>query len=175
MANFNLQGPPQFPVGTSVAAYPVSNWNGAEITGTPVGSATDTKTVSATGVAAFTGLAANTRYVAYAQVSSQDRYVRFSTSVDADSGDGQGEDAAHDTVSVGTSATLLRAANSGRSSLLLKNTHATNILYLGDTSSVSTGNGFPIGAGESILVPTKGAVYGIASGASTDVRFFEVT
>lgn len=79
MASFSLIGPPQFPNGTSVAAYPVSNWGGRVITtAAPVGSATETKSVSG-GVAAFTALAANTRYVAYALVSSEHRYKRFST------------------------------------------------------------------------------------------------
>lgn len=79
MASFYLQGPPQFPEGTSVKAYPLSNWNGADYSGAaPVGSEDATATVTA-GVAAFTGLDPDTRYVAYAEVASQHRYVRFST------------------------------------------------------------------------------------------------
>lgn len=81
MASFDLLGPPSFPEGTSVAAYPVSNWNGAQISGAPVGSSTESKTVTS-GVAAFASLAADTRYVAYAQVGSDHRYVRFSTLTD---------------------------------------------------------------------------------------------
>jgi hypothetical protein len=79
VADFNLNGLPDFPNGTSVKAYPLSNWNGASYTGAaPVGSEDATATVTA-GVAAFTGLDADTSYVAYAQVSSEHRYKKFST------------------------------------------------------------------------------------------------
>jgi hypothetical protein len=79
VADITVNGLPEFPNGTSVKAYPLSNWNGASYTGAaPVGSEDATATVTA-GVAAFTGLDADTRYVAYAQVSSEHRYKRFST------------------------------------------------------------------------------------------------
>jgi hypothetical protein len=79
VADFNLNGLPQFPNGTSVKAFPLSNWNGASYAGAaPVGSEDATATVTA-GVAAFTGLDADTSYVAYAEVSSEHRYKRFST------------------------------------------------------------------------------------------------
>lgn len=90
MASFNLIGPPQFPNGTSVAVYPRSNWNGPVVTtAAPVGSATETKTVTA-GVAAYVALASDTRYVAYALVGGVHKYTRFSTltSPSADSGSG---------------------------------------------------------------------------------------
>lgn len=82
---------------------------------------------------------------------------------------------AYNTVSVGTSATLIRAAASARDAIIVQNAHASNLLYIGTDSSVTTSNGLRVGAGESISVPTRGNVYGIASGASTDVRYLEVS
>src|SRR5436190_3012462 len=73
-----ISGGGQFPEGTSVGAYPRSAWGPEGVIGAPSGSATNTQTVT-NGLLAFTGLADNTDYVAYAQVSGQDRYRRFST------------------------------------------------------------------------------------------------
>ena len=75
-----------FPIGTSVAAYPVSNWTNGIIdtSAVPLGSATETQTVDAgtattAPVGAFVALAASTSYVAYASVGGRKRYVRFHT------------------------------------------------------------------------------------------------
>src|SRR5436190_21968269 len=73
-----ISGGGQFPEGTSVGAYPRSAWGPEGVIGAPTGSATNTQTVT-NGQLAFSGLADNTDYVAYAQVSGQDRYRRFST------------------------------------------------------------------------------------------------
>lgn len=69
-----------FPDGTTVYAYPLENWStGAQPPrGTPVGSSTTSAAASASGVT-FTGLADDTRYVAYASVSDEHRYVNFTT------------------------------------------------------------------------------------------------
>jgi hypothetical protein len=79
MASFNLSSSPQkYPEGTSVSVYPVANWPaGVDEDAPPVGTASDTKTVTG-GVAAFTGLLYGVEYVAYAQVGGQHRYVHFS-------------------------------------------------------------------------------------------------
>lgn len=71
----------RFPAGTSVGAYPKSNWPGAVSwpEGAAVGSATATATVSATSTLALTGLAAETDYFLYASVGGEHRYVSFST------------------------------------------------------------------------------------------------
>lgn len=89
-----------------------------------------------------------------------------------------GFNANYGNVSIGTSAAVVAAAK-GRSSIIIQNNHATQVLYLGDDSSVtadaaSTG-GLKIVAGASVtLTGFKGAVYGIASGAATPVAYFEV-
>ena len=75
---------------------------------------------------------------------------------------------------VTTSAKLLVGARSRRDTVIIQNVHASNILYLGSDSSVTASNGLRLGAGESISLPTRGDVYGIASAASTTVRYFEV-
>jgi hypothetical protein len=81
--------------------------------------------------------------------------------------------AAYGNVSIGTSAAVLVAARQARESVLIKNNHASQILYLGGNSSVTSSNGLPLAAGESVRVETRQVVYAIASGASTDVRYFE--
>jgi hypothetical protein len=81
--------------------------------------------------------------------------------------------AAYGNVSIGTAAAVLVAARQARESVLIKNNHASQILYLGGNSSVTSSNGLPLAAGESVRVETRQVVYAIASGASTDVRYFE--
>ncbi len=66
-----------FPVGTSVGAYLARyRLSGSS----PSGSAAATATVASNGSLAFTGLADDTEYVAYASVSGQHRYRSFQTS-----------------------------------------------------------------------------------------------
>lgn len=81
--------------------------------------------------------------------------------------------AAYGNASVGTSAVVLVAARQARESVLIKNNHASQILYLGGNSSVTSSNGLPLVAGESVRLETRQVVYAIANGASTDVRYFE--
>ena len=74
MPNITLSAA-HFPDGTSVGAYPVSNWGGeTKPSGAPQGSATAT-VVASNGVA-FTGLAAGA-YWAVGQVAGVYKYVRF--------------------------------------------------------------------------------------------------
>lgn len=77
------------------------------------------------------------------------------------------------TVSTGTTAGLIKAANSRREAIVIKNVHATQVLYVGSDSSVATTTGFKLSAGESTRLETKSAIWGIASGAATDTRYFE--
>lgn len=70
----------RFPVGTTVYAYPRSNFPGTwDRTGAPVGASTTSAVVAGDGTVTFVGLEAETEYVAYAQVSGQHRYVGFTT------------------------------------------------------------------------------------------------
>lgn len=75
------------PTGTSVSAYPKSNWTSATLppTGAPVGAATASGTVAANGTVTFTGLAAETEYFAAGQVGGVYKYIRFFTSIPDDS------------------------------------------------------------------------------------------
>lgn len=86
-----------------------------------------------------------------------------------------GSDVSYGTVTIGGTAAVVKAGNSRRKAIVVQNVHASQDLYLGDDSSVTTSNGLKVAAGESILVPTTGPIYGIASGAGTDVRYFEAT
>lgn len=67
------------------------------------------------------------------------------------------------------------AANAKRDAVSIQNLHASNDLYVGPDSSVTSSTGQKVAAGGSIAPPTRGDVYGRASGASTDVRFWEIS
>lgn len=78
-------------------------------------------------------------------------------------------------VSVGTSAAIIKAARTARRSITVQNTHASNALYLGNNPNVTTANGLRVAAGASRTFDNyNGDLYGIASGASTGARYFEV-
>jgi hypothetical protein len=82
---------------------------------------------------------------------------------------------AYGTKSIGTSAAVIVDGTSLRRGVVIQNVHATQDLYIGSDSSVATTTGLKIIAGASReLLDYSGPVYGIASGASTDVRYFEV-
>ncbi len=85
-----------------------------------------------------------------------------------------GFNANYGTASVGTSAAVISAAK-GRRSIIVQNVHASQILYVGDDDQVTASNGLRVSSGASLtLEGFTGVLYGIASGASTDVRYFEV-
>ena len=82
---------------------------------------------------------------------------------------------ANSAVSIGATAGVIVDGTGRRRSVLIQNVHATQILYVGTTSGVTTSNGIRVNAGESIEFSDYiGPVYGIASGAATDIRVFEV-
>ena len=81
------------------------------------------------------------------------------------------------TVAIGGTAALIVAGRPTRKGLRVQHVHATQILYLGSSSSVTTSNGLKVAAGGDtgdLLMNFNGPLYGIASGADTDVRVFEV-
>lgn len=89
---------------------------------------------------------------------------------------GVGSTAAYGTVAIGGAAAVIKAAKTTRKSIVVQNVHATQILYVGSDSSVTTSNGLKVAAGASVTLDDyNGPVYGIASGADTDVRYFEVS
>lgn len=84
------------------------------------------------------------------------------------------------TVSVTTTATLIDAADPARRSLLIRNADSGTVLFLGPTSGVTTANGLPVktagasganGNGGTIIYTHTGAVWGIVSSGTADVRF----
>ena len=85
-------------------------------------------------------------------------------------------------ISVTTSATLLAAQNSARIRLEIENSSG-GVVYLGDSSSVTTANGFTMADGEVYTFKPeadksqflyRGNVYAIA-GSSLTVRVWEIT
>lgn len=84
MASFTLTAAQIFPNGTSVGAYPVTNWaRPRDFSGAPLGSATDTQTMTSSTLT-FTGLTAATDYQAVADLGGGNyRYVRFTAAADA--------------------------------------------------------------------------------------------
>lgn len=88
---------------------------------------------------------------------------------------GSGGSGSNGAATIGTSAAQIVAGNASRNGLVVQNNHATNDLYVGASSGVTTSNGVKVPAGGSIeFSEYVGPVFGIASGASTDVRYFEV-
>lgn len=82
---------------------------------------------------------------------------------------------AYGTVSVGTSALIIKAAKTSRRELVVQNVHGSNVLYIGKDASVTTSTGLRLNPGESrVYTNYTGDVYGIASAASTDVRYEEI-
>jgi len=88
--------------------------------------------------------------------------------------------------SVGTTASELvsNSNNSRRIGLLIKNNDSTNTVYIGDDSSVTTSNGYPIGPGETFVMKFDGAIANffyrgsiwiVAGTTGVDVRYLEFT
>ena len=79
MAEFNLTRVSVYPKGTTVKAYPVTNWPTPSLpSGTPIGSS-KAEAEMGSEAATFTGLLPGTAYFAHAKVSEVNRYVRFET------------------------------------------------------------------------------------------------
>lgn len=84
--------------------------------------------------------------------------------------------------SLGTTPQIILANNPNRLAWRITNLHATQQVYLGLTSSVSATNGVrldPAGGGASMIWNedfqlTGWAIWGVASGAGTNIYSFEV-
>lgn len=82
--------------------------------------------------------------------------------------------ASYGTVSVDASAEIIVAANTSRTSVVIQNADASDIVYVGSNSSVLTTTGIKIAAGSSITFDDyTGPIYGIGSAAAVDVRYWE--
>ncbi len=75
-------------------------------------------------------------------------------------------------VSIGATDALLIAAREDRRAVLVKNHHASQVLYVGP-EGLTVANGFRINAGETTRFETAAVLWAIASGASTPVGVFE--
>ena len=75
-------------------------------------------------------------------------------------------------VSVTTAATLIKASNSSRKSILIFN-NGSAILYVGITG-VTASTGYEVLADHAIYLVVTDAVYGITSAGTSDVRYIEV-
>jgi hypothetical protein len=106
VASFNLTATRKFPEGTSVGAYPASQWRDQEATpsGAPPGAATASATVT-NGVAAFTGLTTGVRYWAGASVSGTWQYAEFIAGADQTIAQQQASDSQAGTLAARPSAT----------------------------------------------------------------------
>ena len=85
----------------------------------------------------------------------------------------------YNTVTITTSATEIVDANNGRTMLLLAN-DGTAKIYIGPDANITTSNGIPMFQGEKLTrdhFPEgyKGAIYGIVSSGTVDVRYWEYT
>lgn len=79
-------------------------------------------------------------------------------------------------VSIATSspATLIKAANGFRYSITVKNTDASNPVFLGGTSGVTAATGHELAAGDAITFTNyASALYAIATGAAVTVTYAE--
>lgn len=77
------------------------------------------------------------------------------------------------TVSVAATATLIIASNTSQKRRNIKNVGSQTV-YLGSDSSVTTSNGFPLRALESINIGDfNGTIYGIVASSTNNVVFYE--
>lgn len=84
------------------------------------------------------------------------------------------QSAAYGAVSVGVAATLVRAANTGRASIIVQNIGA-GVVYLGNDAGVTTASGIRLQVGDAITLTIDDAIYAISTIAATDVRYLEET
>lgn len=76
-------------------------------------------------------------------------------------------------VSVGTSVTLIKDANSNRLSVILLNMGST-IVYIGPSSKVSSSTGIPLLQNTALALNYTGAIYGISSSGTNVVAYLEL-
>lgn len=84
------------------------------------------------------------------------------------------------TVSVGTTPTLIVPANAQRLSLIVVNT-SSGTVYLGQDTTVTTSNGIPMLQNQNLTEDSGGTkmycgpIYGIVASSTSDVRAWERT
>jgi len=75
-------------------------------------------------------------------------------------------------VSVLVTATIIKAANTIRKAILIRN-HGSASIYIGADNTVTTATGQILIPGESIKLFTKNVIYGIGT-ETTNIRYLEV-
>lgn len=75
-------------------------------------------------------------------------------------------------ISVTTVATLIKATNASRKSILVRN-YGSASLFIGGNNSVTTSNGFEVQANQSIYIKDTDEIYGIVASGTLDVRYLE--
>lgn len=76
-------------------------------------------------------------------------------------------------VSVGNTATSIKATNASRKAMIMKNNGAQSI-FIGPANTVTTANGYELAAGKSIYIRDTTALYGIVASSTCDLRYMEV-
>jgi len=108
-------------------------------------------------------------------VDSADNYAKFKTSgglIKLFDATPKSATLVQNTISVTTSSTLIKASNSSRLGMIIKN-YGTATLYVGVTG-VTTSTGTRIKPGNYIYIYDTAAIYGVASAGTIDVRYLEV-
>lgn len=77
-------------------------------------------------------------------------------------------------ITVTTSATLIKATNTSRKSILIRN-NGSSTLFIGGNNSVATSTGYQVTVGQSIYLYDTDEIYGIVASGTLDVRYLETT
>lgn len=79
-------------------------------------------------------------------------------------------------VSVGTTATVIVAANTNRRTLSIFNNDASAVLYIGTTAGVNTSTGYPVPAGTSFQdTRTESGWWAVCASGTINTRYIEVS
>lgn len=170
MASFTLTDVAKFPNGTTVKAYPTTNWPTPILpSGAPIGSAMAEGSMSS-GTVTFTGLTLGSRYWAVAEVGGVYRYSKFTAN------------ASEAAKTPGTvvevkkeEATTVAAANTSRVSLILTN-DSENTIYVYKGASAAVGKGIRLNkeGGAVIIDDYTGIVTAAAKTATSNLGVSEV-
>jgi|19_taG_2_1085344.scaffolds.fasta_scaffold37955_2 hypothetical protein len=75
-------------------------------------------------------------------------------------------------ITVGATATLIKATNTSRKSILIRN-NGSSTLYIGGNNSVTTSTGYTVTVGQSIYIYDTDEIYGIVASGTENVRYLE--
>lgn len=174
---FTGKGGQVFPAGTTVKAYPRTNWAKSEVppSGAPKGAAVAEAVVAADGSYAFSGLAEKTNYFAAAEVAGAYRYVRFSTVASSSNTRDASKTPGGVVEVLKEEATVVAVANSNRVSLTLTN-DSENTIYVYKGAGAAVGKGIRLNkeGGAVIIDDYEGVVTAAAKTAKSNLCVSEV-